>query len=290
MMKELLSIQSSFDDRHYFQSSDLKSIFMTDQSDFSFETGDSLRVSAYRDGYYAWPEIFIISGSSTLNFLFQIGSVTTGTLIDSRDDKVYKTVKIGDQWWMAENLAWLPSVSPSSEGSTADPYYYVYDYQGTDVTEARATGNFQTYGVLYNWPSAMDACPAGWHLPSDEEWTTLVNYLIANGYNYDGTTTDNKIAKSLASATLWGSSTETGAVGNTDYPEKQNTTGFSALPGGERSLYRIFDYIGYLGVWWSATEGGALYAWGWYMDYIGSYLAWQNYGKEIGYSVRCLKD
>ena len=263
---------------------------MTDQSDFSFETGDSLRVSAYRDGYYAWPEIFIISGSSTLNLLFQIGSVTTGTLIDSRDDKVYKTVKIGDQWWMAENLAWLPSVSPSSEGSTADPYYYVYDYQGTDVTEAKATGNFQTYGVLYNWPSAMDACPAGWHLPSDEEWTTLENYLIANGYNYDGTITDNKIAKSLASTTLWGSSTEAGAVGNTDYPEKRNATGFTALPGGGRHDNGGFGGIGNLGCWWSATEGSTNGPWGRGLYYGYSNVFRDGSRKMYGFSVRCLKD
>jgi uncharacterized protein (TIGR02145 family) len=67
-----------------------------------------------------------------------------------------------------------------------------YDYNGTSVTDAKATDNYKTYGVLYNWPAAKAACPPGWHLPTDAEWTALENYLIANGYNYDGTTTEIK--------------------------------------------------------------------------------------------------
>ena len=86
------------------------------------------------------------------------------------DGKTYKTVKIGNQWWMAENLAYLPSVGPYDIQSVINPMYYVYDYLGTNVNEAKATENYRTYGVLYNWPAAKSACPIGWHLPSDEEW------------------------------------------------------------------------------------------------------------------------
>ena len=129
-----------------------------------------------------------------------------GSFTDSRDGKVYKTVTIGEQVWMAENLAYLPSVvGPATESYTA-PYYYVYGYDGTSVATAKATTNYQTYGVLYNWPAALTACPSGWHLPSDAEWTQMKNYLIANGYN--------NIAISLASANGWQSSSNIGAIGN----------------------------------------------------------------------------
>lgn len=94
-----------------------------------------------------------------------------GTFTDSRDGKVYNIVTIGKQFWMAENLAYLPSVVDPGTGSYTEPYYSVYGYNGTDVAAAKATENYQTYGVLYNWPAAMTACPEGWHLPSDAEWT-----------------------------------------------------------------------------------------------------------------------
>jgi len=66
-------------------------------------------------------------------------------------------------------------VSPPSEGSETEPYYYVYDYQGTNLGAAVSTSNYDTYGVLYNWPAVMteDICPSGWHIPSDGEWQTM---------------------------------------------------------------------------------------------------------------------
>lgn len=134
---------------------------------------------------------------------------------------------------MAENLAYLPSVVGPATDSETEPYYYVYGYDGTDVEEAKATENYQTYGVLYNWSAALTACPEGWHLPSDAEWTQLENYLANNGHNYDGTKggVGAKIAKSLASETGWNSSSVEGAIGNTGFPEYRNKSGFSALPG-----------------------------------------------------------
>ena len=69
-----------------------------------------------------------------------------GTFTDSRDGKVYKTIKIGNQTWLAENLAYLPSVNLSGEGSSSEARYYVYGYSGNDVNEAKATSNFQTSG------------------------------------------------------------------------------------------------------------------------------------------------
>ena len=110
---------------------------------------------------------------------------------DSRDSQIYQYKTIGTQVWMTENLAYLPSVVGPGTGSNSTAYYYVYGYDGTDVDAAKATSNYTTYGVLYNWPAAMSGaasssadpsgvqgiCPTGWHLPSDAEWTTLTDYL-----------------------------------------------------------------------------------------------------------------
>jgi len=77
-------------------------------------------------------------------------------MLDNRDENQYETLLIGDQCWIADNLAWLPEVSPSSQGSETDPIYYVYGYEGTNITEAKATENYQSYGVLYNWPASIN--------------------------------------------------------------------------------------------------------------------------------------
>jgi uncharacterized protein (TIGR02145 family) len=215
-----------------------------------------------------------------------------GSFTDSRDGIVYKTVTIGEQVWMAENLAYLPRVVGPATGSYTEPHYYVYGYDGTNVTAAKATTNYNKYGVLYNWPAALTACPDGWHLPSDAEWTQLEEYLIANGYNYDGTTEGNKIAISLASANGWSSSTNTGTIGNTNpaYDAYRNKSGFSALPGGYRSLYGSFDRIGYGGHWWSSTQYGTNLAWFRTLDYTNSDVP-RGYSDRVdGFSVRCVRD
>ena len=105
-----------------------------------------------------------------------------GAFTDTRDGNTYSTVKLGNQIWMAENLAYLPEVSPSSLGAVnnndyADPFYYVYGYEGSDVGQAKSNVNYGKYGVLYNWQAAIDACPAGWHLPTDADWKELEMFL-----------------------------------------------------------------------------------------------------------------
>jgi len=218
--------------------------------------------------------------------------IVYGSLTDSRDENVYKTVTIGEQVWMAENLAYLPEVSPSSSGSNIEPYYYVYGYQSTNVSAAKATTNYNTYGALYNWPAAMTACPEGWHLPSDDEWTQLENYLIANGYNYDATTTGDKIAISMASTTGWAASDGSGAIGNTNtaYDAYRNMSGFTALPGGYRGDDGTFDYIGYVGYWWSSTQDNTDYACTRFLYHYRNDVDRFHFSKEDGYSVRCVRD
>lgn len=207
---------------------------------------------------------------------------------DPRDGNVYKIITIGNQVWMAENLAYLPSVNMVADGSeyAAGSYYYVYGYDGTNVADAKATDNYATYGVLYNWTAAMDGeassttnpsgiqgvCPAGWHLPSDAEWTELTDYL-------GGTSVvDGKLKET--GTTHW----------NTPNIGATNETGFTALPGGTRFPNGPFNYIGNLGYWWSATDYDATNAWSRFMNYSYSNVIRSYYGKVLGFSVRCVRD
>jgi len=217
-----------------------------------------------------------------------IEETTTGTFTDARDGNQYNWVKIGDQIWMAENLAYLPSVNMVADGSedAAGSYYYVYGYNGTNVADAKATANYTTYGVLYNWTAAMDGeassttnpsgiqgvCPTGWHLPSDAEWTELTDYL--GGTSVAG-------GKLKETGTTHWTSPNTGAT---------NETGFTALPGGNRFNDGTFNIVGINGYWWCATESSASSAWYRSMYYGGSSVSRSDVNKELGFSVRCVRD
>lgn len=204
------------------------------------------------------------------------GNENEGTFTDERDGKVYKWIKIGDQIWMAENLAYN---GPDADGNSI---YGIYAYNDNE-------DNVATYGRLYMWDAAMAACPAGWHLPTDTEWNILINYLAANGYGLEENAT--YVAKALASTTGWELSPYEGNPGNN--PESNNSSGFTAIPGGTRDATGSFWYMGRNATWWTATETSP-----------GSYLAtykevyfaapWvytyaYNF-KQNAYGVRCVKD
>jgi uncharacterized protein (TIGR02145 family) len=186
---------------------------------------------------------------------------------DERDGHIYKTVCIGKQVWMAENLAWLPAVSPSIDGSQLTPYYYVYEYEGSDVASAKATANYITYGALYNWNAAKTACPSGWHLPTDAEWTALTDSL--------GESAGGKMKQT--GTALW-FSPNTGAT---------NSSGFSALPGGDR-YSSGFLTIGASAWFWSSEYGSNA----WYRRLYFGYDRVDRgyYNTMTGLSVRCLKN
>lgn len=201
------------------------------------------------------------------------GKTIGNTFTDARDGNVYTTVTIGNQVWMAENLKYLPDVVGPSSGSENMPLYYVYGYDGTNLADAKSTANYDTYGVLYNWEAARTACPSGWHLPDEDEWAALIDYLgetnIAGGMLKETGTSH------------W-ASPNTGAT---------NETGFTALPGGDRNDDGTFTNVGDYGIWWSTTEYDTN------GEYIGRYVYYDNssivkyhYGKELGFSVRCVKD
>ena len=158
---------------------------------------------------------------------------------------------------MAENLKTteynngdlIDTTSPATRdisGESTPKYQWAYDGNENLVP---------AYGRLYTGHAILDnrnVCPTGWHVPDISEWNTLENYLIANGYNYDGTLSGNKIGKSLAAATNWNTTIITGTVGNSDFPEYRNKTGFSAQPSGSRGV-KGFSDLGTFAVWWSVT-------------------------------------
>ncbi|MCP4001408.1 MAG: DUF1566 domain-containing protein [Gammaproteobacteria bacterium] len=212
----------------------------------------------------------------SFNFIFILDSCGY-THTDSRDGNQYETLQIGTQCWMTENLAYLPGVSPSSQGSSTDPYYYVYGYQGSNVTEAKATDNYQNYGALYNWPSSLDACPEGWHSPTHAEWTVLTNYL--GGINVAGGKMKSTRTAPGDPHPRW-DSPNTGAT---------NYCGFTGLPGGFTSN-GSFGGIGEDGNWWSSTQSTTTSAHYRSLSYIFEVVTVNNGYKQYGLSVRCLRD
>jgi uncharacterized protein (TIGR02145 family) len=176
----------------------------------------------------------------------------------------YSTVQIGEQCWFSENCRYLPEVSPSIDGSETDPYYYVYDYQGTDVEAAKATENYETYGVLYNWPAVMTAgiCPSGWHIPSDGAWTQLTDFLGGEAVAGD----------SMKDDVQWNGS---------------NSSGFTGRSGGFRFSEILFDE-GVYGYWWSSSE---LDSYSWFRVLGSGNNVNQDYGHHYyGFSARCVRD
>ena len=130
--------------------------------------------------------VFLLTSCSNKKRSAEVVCSPATPILDTRDNHIYKTVKIGSQVWMAENLAFLPAVSKFETGSDQSRNYYVEGYEGVDVIAAKATANYSAFGVLYNWSAAGSACPNGWHLPSDQEWATLDTYLSKHGYVEDG--------------------------------------------------------------------------------------------------------
>jgi len=171
-----------------------------------------------------------------------------GTFEDPRTGKTYETVEIGNQVWMAENLVYKPDFGK----------YWTYN---NDVA------NMFEYGYLYDWQTACNVCPTGWHLPSDDEWTQLTDFVDSN----EGT--------NLKANSGWLGN----GNGTDDY-------GFSALPGGIRAANGQFKDIDYRAYWWSSTDGGFYEAWR--RDIYCSYstVSKTSYDKHAGLSVRCLMD
>jgi len=211
------------------------------------------------------------------------------TVIDV-DGNIYHTVKIGMQTWTVENL----KTTHYNDGTAIANVTYSITWKNL-TTGAYCWYNDSskyknTYGALYNWYAVNTGklAPAGWHVSTNAEWDTLESYLIANRYNYDGTTTGVRIAKALAAQTNWVTNSEAGTIG-ADL-SSNNRSGFSALPGGYCWSDGSFLSTGYVGYWWSATESNASSAY--YRDLAcsGSTLYSNYLLKSCGFSVRLVRD
>jgi len=189
-------------------------------------------------------------------------NVEYGSLLDNRDNKTYKTVKIGEQTWMAENLNYAASDSKC---------WTVLTGKGK-ISDAN-TEYCDTYGRLYHRNTAKTACPSGWHLPSDAEWTALTNHIgILAGIK-------------LRTKNGW-NNTNKGCSGN-----GTDIYGFSALPGGNIQSNNLMNF-GNVGLWWSSTvyEINKDFS---YNRFISNAIGdvRRDFGTDIYlYSVRCVKD
>jgi len=201
-----------------------------------------------------------------------------GDMIDHHD-YTYNTVQIGNQCWFAENLRYLPSVSSYWTGNNNEPVYYVYDYTGYIVDDAKATAAYNTYGVLYNWPAVMndDICPSGWHMPSDVEWQILEMSLgmsssQASSLGWRGTDQGHKMKSNFG----WNGS---------------NSSGFNGLPAGFRTS-NGFKKDGENGVWWGIPTGESEFSWIRSLYNYYDNVQREYYVQPSGYalSARCVKD
>ena len=211
-------------------------------------------------------------------WMIKEGIFNYGSLTDTRDTKTYKTIKIGNQTWMAENLNYNYNEG-TAKSYCFDSYYYGY---------------CDKYGRLYSWSAAMDSagvfstsgegcgygktcsasgtirgvCPEGWHLPSEAEWDTL--FTNVGGKSSAGTM--------LKSTSDWDS-------GNGD-----DTYGFAVLPAGYRDYLGFLTKFGYMAFFWSSTADDGYSAYSKYFDYSDPSVLEYSYGKYYAFSVRCLRD
>jgi len=200
-----------------------------------------------------------------------IANVKKSSFLDSRNGKNYRTVTIGSQTWMAENLNYKTENSKCygedgkvSLGNPNDEDDYA------PISESEIQANCDKYGRLYDWKTAMKACPKGWHLPTSEEWETLAKLMRS---------------EKGAGAMLKASS------GWEDNGNGVDAIGFSALPGGNGyGSEGSFSRAGYVGEWWSASEYGNKDAIGLNISSDENSIEISKSGKSFLYSVRCLQD
>ena len=203
-----------------------------------------------------------------------------GTVTDY-DGNTYKTVKVGSQCWMAENLRVMHFADGTkiSRGTAPDQNTPLRYYPGNDMK------NTAEYGMLYNWLAASRACPKGWHLPSDNEWKQMEE-TVGDLYGCNGEVDDN--GKALAAAKGWKNSSGSCHVGWKQH--NNNASGFSALPAGNFNKEGAGGF-GEVAYSWTATEMNTEVAVCRYLGYnMTNQMRVVNGGKGRGFSVRCVRD
>lgn len=213
---------------------------------------------------YASPGNYLVkleidhNGSSkTYSHRIKVRPIQKGKLTDKRDWNVYNTVKIGNQWWMAENLRYIPFEGRYRKYDGIDNYY-------------------ETYGLLYDWETATKVCPEGWRLPSNQDWDELINYL--GGEKVAG-------EKMMMDTTLW----------NLQLEKTTNISGFSAIPGGAFHWYGNYGNFGGIkttAYYWSSKHAGSGSSYAFYYVLDGNQKTFDDRGNhhtESRLNVRCVK-
>jgi uncharacterized protein (TIGR02145 family) len=196
-------------------------------------------------------------------------------IITDIDGNMYNSVTIGSQIWMKENLKTIHYRNGDPIPNVSDTTQWYNITTGAYCDYGNMPENSTNYGRLYNWDAVQDnrnLCPSGWHIPADIEWSLLTNYLrgdsIAGG-------------KLKEAGTANWQSPNTGAT---------NSSGFTALPRGNRSYDGIYHGIGTFGNWWSSTEYNIGNGWGRSMEYNSTKIIRDPISVYNGCSVRCIQD
>jgi uncharacterized protein (TIGR02145 family) len=242
------------------------------------------------------------SGAGTANFALNVGgqSCTLSRAVDSAGGGIvsnpgagvtfggytYATVVLGNgQEWMAENLRTTTYANGDPIPNVTDGNAWIQLTTGAWAHYENNASYENPYGKLYNWYAVADprnVCPAGWHVPTDAEWNTLVGYLDPTYYpNANGS----------QSVTAGGKMKSTGMQYWILNEGATNESGFSGLPGGGRNLDNgNFYSLGSYGYWWSASESGAEFAWFRYLTNDDAVIGRGSIYDRYGFSVRCLRD
>ena len=228
-------------------------------------------------------------------FAFATLAHAQGTVTDI-DGNTYDYLTYGTQQWTVENAAMetyrdgtpIPQVTDATQWSSLTKGAWCY--YDNDPTKGKLYNWYAVAGIHDNDPNTpnKEFAPLGWHVPTHTEWTTLEEHLIANGYNYDGTTTGNKIAKSLSSTSGWDSSTNEGTPGNNQ--NENNSSGFNSHPQGSREENGILRNEGKFSVFWSSTMVDSNISHMRYLDANNVILGNISENKYYGYSVRFVQN
>jgi uncharacterized protein (TIGR02145 family) len=197
-----------------------------------------------------------------------------------QEGNVYKTIVIGTQEWMAENLNTSIYRNGEAIPTNLDNATWQSTTSGAWAYYNNDASYACPYGKLYNWYACLDArqlCPVGWHVPTDAEWSVLTSYLGDEGVAGGKMKTTGT---SEAATGLWYSPNQSAT----------NSSGFSGAPGGYRDLNGDYLIIGYLGYFWSSSEIDSDLAWFRNLLYDFGVASRPNGHKRLGFSVRCLRD
>jgi len=215
--------------------------------------------------YYA--RAYATNGVGTAYGTQYVVKTMYGTVTDY-DGNTYQTVMIGTQEWMAENLKVTHYRNGDAIPNITDNGQWANTYSGACCAYENSSSNANAYGLLYNFYAVADTrnlCPTGWHVPTDAEWTTLIDYLGG----------ENEAGAKLKAIVLWRS----------NYPGTDNSSGFNAFPGGRRSSDGSFSQKEEIGSWWSFSNALERN-----INYNDSKVRRSTYFKEVGISIRCVKD